>query len=47
MFEIDMDYEIGLDKDGISNIVFEEVESVLVGELIKSLVFSEDELMDS
>ncbi|CAF1717065.1 uncharacterized protein LOC111209900 [Brassica napus] len=48
VFETDMDHqEIGSDKDGTSNTVFEEAESVSVGELIKSPVFSEDESTDS
>ncbi|KAG2327238.1 hypothetical protein Bca4012_036237 [Brassica carinata] len=45
-FETDMDHEVGSDKDGTST-VFEEAESISVGELIKSPVFSEDESTDS
>ncbi|KAJ0239072.1 hypothetical protein HA466_0235800 [Hirschfeldia incana] len=45
-FEADMDHEVGSDKDGTST-VFEEAESISVGELIKSPVFSEDESTDS
>ncbi|KAF8101465.1 hypothetical protein N665_0205s0058 [Sinapis alba] len=46
VFETDMDHEIGSDKDGTST-VFEEADSISVGELIKSPVFSEDESSDS
>ncbi|KAJ4891023.1 Pyridoxal phosphate (PLP)-dependent transferases superfamily protein [Raphanus sativus] len=46
VFETDMDHEVGSDKDGTST-VFEEAESISVGELIKSPVFSEDESTDS
>ncbi|CAN8251374.1 unnamed protein product [Cochlearia groenlandica] len=46
VFEIDMDHEIGFDKDGTST-VFDEAESNSVGELMKSPVFSEDESTDS
>ncbi|KAG2316960.1 hypothetical protein Bca4012_067849 [Brassica carinata] len=47
VFETDMDHhDIGSDKDGTST-VFEEADSVSVGELIKSPVFSEDESTDS
>ncbi|XP_013686248.2 uncharacterized protein BNAC07G16420D [Brassica napus] len=46
VFETDMDHEVGSDRDGTST-VFEEAESISVGELIKSPVFSEDESTDS
>ncbi|VVB18255.1 unnamed protein product [Arabis nemorensis] len=46
VFETDMDHEIGFDRDGTST-VFEEAESISVGDLIKSPVFSEDESSDS
>ncbi|CAL9245135.1 unnamed protein product [Arabidopsis halleri] len=46
VFETDMDHEIGSDRDNTST-VFEEAESISVGELIKSPVFSEDESSDS
>ncbi|GLJ29376.1 hypothetical protein SUGI_0579260 [Cryptomeria japonica] len=42
VFECEMDHENSSDRDGASTI-FEEVESVSVGELMKSPVFSEDE----
>ncbi|KAL1196539.1 Molybdenum cofactor sulfurase [Cardamine amara subsp. amara] len=45
VFETDMDHEIGSDKDNTSTL-FEEAESISVGELIKSPVFSEDESLD-
>ncbi|KAF8085471.1 hypothetical protein N665_0666s0019 [Sinapis alba] len=46
-FETDMVHEVGSDKYGTSSTVFEEAESISVGELIKSPVFSEDESTDS
>ncbi|KAG9440772.1 hypothetical protein H6P81_020937 [Aristolochia fimbriata] len=42
VFENDMDHDNSSDRDGASTI-FEETESVMVGEVMKSPVFSEDE----
>ncbi|CAH8316015.1 unnamed protein product [Eruca vesicaria subsp. sativa] len=46
-FDTEMVHEVGSDKDATSCTVFEEAESISVGELIKSPVFSEDESSDS
>ncbi|KAL3583664.1 hypothetical protein D5086_014725 [Populus alba] len=46
VFETEMDHENSSDRDGTSTI-FEETESISVGEVMKSPVFSEDESSDN
>ncbi|KAG7993797.1 hypothetical protein I3843_01G023900 [Carya illinoinensis] len=46
VFEIEMDHDNNSDRDGMSTI-FEETESISVGEVMKSPVFSEDESSDN
>ncbi|KAG6729396.1 hypothetical protein I3842_01G027300 [Carya illinoinensis] len=46
VFEIEMDHDNSSDRDGMSTI-FEETESISVGEVMKSPVFSEDESSDN
>ncbi|GER30833.1 molybdopterin cofactor sulfurase [Striga asiatica] len=46
VFETEMEHDNSSDRDGASTI-FEETESISVGELIKSPVFSEDESSDN
>ncbi|THU65249.1 hypothetical protein C4D60_Mb05t01660 [Musa balbisiana] len=46
VFESEIDQDNSSDRDGVSTI-FEETESISVGEVIKSPVFSEDESSDS
>ncbi|XP_031279306.1 uncharacterized protein LOC116137748 [Pistacia vera] len=46
VFEIEMDQDNSSDRDGASTI-FEEVESISVGEVMKSPIFSEDESSDN
>ncbi|KAK2981022.1 hypothetical protein RJ640_012181 [Escallonia rubra] len=46
VFETEMDHDNSSDRDGASTI-FEETESVSVGEVMKSPVFSEDESSDN
>ncbi|KAH7846572.1 hypothetical protein Vadar_015657 [Vaccinium darrowii] len=46
VFETDMDHDNSSDRDGASTI-FEETESISVGEVMKSPVFSEDESSDN
>ncbi|URD87999.1 hypothetical protein MUK42_27969 [Musa troglodytarum] len=46
VFESEMDQDNSSDRDGASTI-FEETESISVGEVMKSPVFSEDELSDT
>ncbi|KNA04411.1 hypothetical protein SOVF_200040 [Spinacia oleracea] len=46
VFETEMDHEICSDRDGASTI-FEETESISVGEVMKSPIFSEDESSDN
>jgi hypothetical protein len=46
VFETEMEHENSSDRDGTSTI-FEETESISVGEVMKSPVFSEDESSDN
>ncbi|KAA8547260.1 hypothetical protein F0562_003876 [Nyssa sinensis] len=46
VFETEMDHDNSSDRDGASTI-FEETESISVGEMMKSPVFSEDESSDN
>ncbi|GLT75253.1 hypothetical protein SLA2020_469890 [Shorea laevis] len=46
VFETEMEHDNGSDRDGTSTI-FEETESISVGEVMKSPVFSEDESSDN
>ncbi|KAJ0085168.1 hypothetical protein Patl1_09046 [Pistacia atlantica] len=46
VFEIEMDQDNSSDRDGASTI-FEEAESISVGEVMKSPIFSEDESSDN
>ncbi|GMI94072.1 hypothetical protein like AT2G23520 [Hibiscus trionum] len=46
VFETEMDQDNSTDRDGASTI-FEETESISVGEVMKSPIFSEDESLDS
>ncbi|CAL9137882.1 unnamed protein product [Musa acuminata var. zebrina] len=46
VFESEMDQDNSSDRDGASTI-FEETESISIGEVMKSPVFSEDELSDT
>ncbi|KAJ4701832.1 Molybdenum cofactor sulfurase [Melia azedarach] len=46
VFDIEMDQDNSSDRDGASTI-FEEVESISVGEVMKSPIFSEDESSDN
>ncbi|XP_010550370.1 PREDICTED: uncharacterized protein LOC104821260 isoform X2 [Tarenaya hassleriana] len=47
VYETEMSQDVGSDRDGTSTIFEEETESISVGELIKSPVFSEDESSDN
>ncbi|KAL2543823.1 Pyridoxal phosphate (PLP)-dependent transferase superfamily protein [Forsythia ovata] len=46
VFETDIEHDNSSDRDGASTI-FEETESISIGEMMKSPVFSEDESSDN